>query len=736
MLVLVGLTIAAGVGLVQLTIDASSEHLFLRHSDAYQTYQRFLTTFGRDETILVALHDPVQSLLTPAGLTAIRTLTQALTALPQVASVISLTNAQDMSRLTITPFGLTAPHLLASDEITPEQLTALRRNDLVIGTLLSADLQTAGLLVIPKDTIAAPLIRKAWIAAVRTVAAQHAIQKRQTYVAGSPLERDAVTMYLQRDQEVIIPLVFLILLGITYGIYQIKRFAVIPLLCVLLSLLWTMGMVGFVHIPLNLVTALLPPVVMVVSVSAAIHVLNQYIDAIKAGVQGTAAVEYAMHQVGAACFLTSLTTAMGFFSLLVSPIPAIQEFALFTGVGVLIAFLVTLTVVPLALLHLGHITPERLTPGRQSYTERLLDRLMQWVLDHHRQVFVWALLILLISLPGIVRLREGTDMVRALKPGAPLRISTEFIDQHLGGVNSLELMVQLPDAGGNTDPNVIRQVLALSAWLRMQAGVTSVYSPWEFLRQSNPDLATSEAQLSVMAALLPFAAPLQRWLDTETHTLRLSARVRAMSSDQFLELAEHVERQTAQMHLPVEVTGSTYLLAQMSRSLVQTQIRSLLLAALLILGVIGLFLGTWQLGLIAAVPNVLPPLMIFGLMGWCGIALSTATTMIASVALGLIVDNTIHLLYRYRHEKKTAQTISQALIHTVHHTGRAVIFSAIILTLGFWAGVLGSFKPTIYFSFLTGLTMIFALLADVLLLPATLIAWERGWQGIERSEGP
>jgi predicted RND superfamily exporter protein len=266
--------------------------------------------------------------------------------------------------------------------------------------------------------------------------------------------------------------------------------------------------------------------------------------------------------------------------------------------------------------------------------------------------------------------------------------------------------------------------------------VTAVHSPWEFLRQINPDLAASEAQLSVLVALLPFAAPLQRWLDTETHTLRLSARVRAMSSDQFLELAEHVEQQAGQMHLPVEVTGSTYLLAQMSRSLVQTQIRSLLLAALLILGVIALFLGTWQLGLIAAIPNVLPPLMIFGLMGWCGIALSTATTMIASVALGLIVDNTIHLLYRYRHEKKTAQTTSRALIQTVHHTGRAVIFTAIILTLGFWAGVIGSFKPTIYFSFLTGLTMIFALLADLLLLPATLLAWERGWRGLERSDVP
>ena len=736
MLLLVGLTVGAFFGLMRLTIDPSSERLFLRHSDAYQKYQRFVAAFGSDETLLIALHDPAQMLLTPTGLTAIRTLTQALAALPHVASVISLTNAQDMSRLTITPFGLTAPHLINSDEITPVKLTALRHNKLVIGTLLSTDLHTAGILVVPEEAIAAPLIRQAWIAAVREVAAQHATHERQTYVAGPPLERVTVTSYLQRDQEVIIPLVFLILLAITYGIYQIKRFAFIPLICVLLSLIWTMGMVGFARIPLNVVTTLLPPVVMVVSVSAAIHVLNQYIDGVKAGARGADAVEYAMRQVGTACLLTSLTTAMGFFSLFVSPIPAIQEFALFTGIGVLVAFLVTFTVVPLALLHLGHLAPERLAPCERGYTERLLDRLIHWVLGHHRQVFVWTLLVLLVSLPGIYRLSEGTDMVRALKPGAPLRISTEFIDQHLGGVNSLELMVQLPDTGDSTDPSVIRQVLAFSTWLRTQAGVTSVQGPWEFLRQLNPDLAAGDTQLSALAALLPLAVPLQRWLDTATHTIRLSARVRATSSDRFLELAQQVELQAAQMHLPVEVTGSTYLLAQMSRSLVQTQIRSLLLAVLLILGGITLFLGTWQFGLIAAIPNVLPPLMIFGLMGWCGIALSTATTMIASVALGLIVDDTIHLLYRYRHEKQTAQTTSQAIIQTVQHTGRAVIFTTVILTLGFWAGVIGSFKPTIYFSFLTGLTMIFALLADLLLLPATLLAWEDGWQRTKRSAAP
>jgi predicted RND superfamily exporter protein len=545
-------------------------------------------------------------------------------------------------------------------------------------------------------------------------------------VAGTPLERSDVTAYLQRDQQRIIPLVFLILLGITYRIYRVKRFALISLICVLLALLWTMGIVGFAGIALNVITSLLPPVIMVVSVAVAIHLLNQYIDAVVAGVHTVAAVEHALQQVSTACLLTSLTTALGFFSLLVSPVPAVQEFALFAGVGVLLAFLVTMTVVPLALLHLGRISPERLALHQQRHTARLLNWLPRGVSTHRDKVLVGALLILVLLLPGIGRLSEGTDIIRDLKKDAPLRISSEFIDQHLSGVNSLELMVQSSDARAMTHPAAIRQVLTFSAWLRTLPGVTAVYSPWELLRGIDPDMRAHDEQITVLATLLPLALPLEKWLNVNTNRLRLSARVVAMNSEQFLKLAQQVEQQAAQVQLPVQVTGSHYLLAQMSRTLVQTQIRSLLLAVALILGCITLFLRSWKLGLLAAVPNVLPPLMIFGLMGWCGIVLSTATTMIASVALGLIVDDTIHLLYRYRHEKKAGRKTQQAMAHAIRHTGRALIFTTLILILGFWAGMFGSFKPTISFAFWVGLTMVVALLADLLVLPATIMAWECG----------
>jgi hypothetical protein len=214
------------------------------------------------------------------------------------------------------------------------------------------------------------------------------------------------------------------------------------------------------------------------------------------------------------------------------------------------------------------------------------------------------------------------------------------------------------------------------------------------------------------------------WLDASGKAIRLSARVAAIDSERFLALAQHVVQQAAQASLQVQVTGSNYLLAKMSRVLVHNQISSLLLAAVTILGTITLALRSVKMGLVAAIPNLLPTLMIFGLMGWCGIELSTATTMIASVALGLFVDDTIHLLYLYTREKKAGRDTFGAIEQSLHHAGRAVVFTSLILTLGFWAGLFGSFKPTLYFSFLMGLTMLFSIVVELLVTPATVLALE------------
>ena len=712
------LTTIALIGCLKVTTEASNDSLFLRNSKSYRIYQTFRTVFGSDETLLVALHDPSRNLLEPDGLTTIQALTQDLKNFRGVDAVASLTTAQALAHLKITPFGIAAPRLIETDHLTAEQRQVIRESSLVMGTLLSTDLHTAGLIVTPTTEALSPGRLPAWTTDFRNTVNRYATQGRQVYIAGTPIERHDVASYLQRDQQLTVPLVFVILLGITYGLYRQLRLALIPLLCVLISLSWTLGIVGFSGRPLNLITSLLSPVIMVVSVSAAIHLLNSFLAALASGCDQRDAVAHSLHQVGMACWLTALTTMMGFASLFVSPVPAVQEFASFAGLGVGLSFVVTMTVVPLILLK---IHPRDITSRGtqlQHRLEQILVACFHWVISHRWTVGNSTLIVLALALAGIPRLSEGTDIVRALKPTAPLRLGTEFIDQHLTGVNSLELMLTLPDTG--TDPSFIRQALSFSDWLRNQPDVATVHSPWELMRDISSARLADDDQLRVIATLLPLSLPLDHWLNAESHRLRISVRVNAMASDRLLTLAREVAERAQLDGLPVQLTGTNYLLAQMSRTLVFTQVRSLLIAILLILGCMTLVLRSLKLGLLAAIPNLLPLLLIFGLMGWAGVMLSTATTMIASVALGLIVDDTIHLLYRYREETQAGHLSSSAMEHAIRQTGPSLVITTLILTLGFWAGLSGSFKPTVSFAFLTGLTMIVALLADLLVLPATL----------------
>ena len=535
--ILIVCTGAALYGITRLRIDPSNARLLPQQGEEAQRYRHFLATFGSDEDILVALHDPQQSLLTPAGLAAIRSLTQDLEALAHVAAVQSLSNAPDMARAHLTPFGLAVPRLLSAQDLSAAGQASLRHNEQVIGTLLAADFRTAGMLVIPDQTHNSGPGREHWLHAVRAVAARHARQGRQTYVAGTPLERSDVTAYIRRDQQRIVPLVLVILLGVTYSIYRVWRFAVLSLACVLLSLTWTMGLVGFLGVPLNVVTSLLPAVILVVSVSVSIHLVNQFIDELDTGAVGADAVEQAVSHVGPACVLTSITNAMGFFSLPVIQAPAVQEFGLFAGLGVLLAFVATMTFAPLVLLHFGRVMPARLRHLKEGRLETCLDCLTLWVARRRRWVAIGVLGLVGLMLPGIWQIHEGTDIIRALKQEAPLRVSSEFIDRHLTGAHSLELLVQLPDGVESNAPVTIRRVLAFSTWLRRQPGVTAVLSPWEPLRGVRQALLEDDEQPKVLATLLPLGFPLRAWLDANGTSLRISARVLSLDSERFLHLA-------------------------------------------------------------------------------------------------------------------------------------------------------------------------------------------------------
>jgi len=438
----------------------------------------------------------------------------------------------------------------------------------------------------------------------------------------------------------------------------------------------------------------------------------------------------ALRQCRIPCLNAAVTTAIGLLTLWMIPVPAIRNFALFCAAGVLFSYALTMTLAPLLLLWLP-VRP--VTSSRHRRMERLLQAIADSVFRHPLALTLAWVSLLAVALVGVTHLQVETDMIRALKPGSPLREATLFIDRNLTGVNSLEILVDgvaADDLPGLARVAAFQEAIRPLPGLRKVTGLPDLYArvyrafhagDESFARlPSGPD---AQEDLEDIRWLLQEQAPeqLARYLSPDGQTLRLAGRATALdtasSQRLFVQIREAAERVGL---TDVRLTGNFVVLSNMSTTLVRHQLEGLVLALVLIGGTLCLQFRSLRLGLLGLIPTAVPILLIYGLMGWLGIALSVPTAMIACVALGMTVDGTIHLMARFRtvfHETNDyLATVKQML----DRSGRATVFASITLSLGFCAGALSSFIPSIHFAVLTGATLLAGLACVIFLLPLLL----------------
>ena len=691
-------------------------------------HERFLDLFGNDEDLLLSVTHP--QLLTQAGLDLLTEVTQRLTNLAGVRRVLSLSNAR---QLISGRYGAEDRPLLPQPDETDFVSTsqaALRANPGYEGLLISADHKTAGLVVTLEDQRSDPTQRRRLIVEVRELMANLA-ERADFHLTGVGVQQSDVADYIQRDQQVILPLVAIVLMVMLAVIFRSFSGILLPLLATGISLIWTMGLYALCGFELNTITSLLSPVVMVLAVSNSVHLYNGWLHLDGADDHRIALLTNKVDELLIPCLFTALTTALGLISLTISSVPAVRQFGLFAAVGVIISFLVSVTLVPVALSYLP-------LPGRH-YRDGL--GLLRWTLQiianltvqHPRAIMLVAMLLLGVALAGLPKLQNNTALVAFLHTDAPLAIDTRYIDEHLSGVNALEFMVEKRDGrplAGHVD---YAKLDAFEALAHHQQPVANVFSILTLLRQlhraengtNSHGLPTNDDELRYELELLSLAEDQHmqsRFLTSDLQTARVSVWLHDVGSHSAAVVTDNLLNQGRALFGPdyrLTPTGSFYQMNLDSNRLVADMIKSFSLSICLVLLSIQVLLRSLRLTLLAMIPNVIPILWAVGLMGFCGIDLSTGTAMIGAVVIGLAVDDTIHYLVHYR--RIYAGVASDAVMATTTQTGRALMIASLVLAVGFWTGCFSSFKPTIYFSLLVGGTLIGALICDLLVLPACLI---------------
>ncbi len=711
---------------LHLPIVTSTDAIIPRDKD-WAYYEEFRQEFGADDALVVALG--AEDVLSPQVVSYIRLLTEAFEEFPEVEDVLSLTNVEDIfgSEEDFVVEPLIGDRDLSDPQVRTWVEDRLRKNPLIYGNLVSHDLQATIILLRTAYRGEDLDFENRLVKRVSRFLEGHPPPAGiSVHLSGWPLVNVKMAAFMNQDLLVFVPVSFVALCLLVYFFLRSLRATLAMALILDLSLLSAMAALKLVGGALSPMTAILAPLTMALSLADVIHVVTAYFRL----PSGPRRVALAVAETWSPCFLTSLTTAIGFASLLLSRIPSIREFGAAAAAAMFIEYFFTFTVLVFLLPWIG----------RGSWKEGPLRRVVDPLARNYPRWWKVSLLCFLIvtglSLYGVRQLRVESDIIEYFHHSTKVYQDARFIDHKLGGVHTIEISLKAQE-GDFLDPQRLQKIEELSQFLRKDPVFTEIISPVEFFKLMNRAFHAEDERyyclpktraLVSQYMLLYGGTELEHFLGQDETWARISARTPVHNSAVLNEKMRAIQAKLNELFgkeaVEARITGKTYLVNRTVDDIVNCQVESLALAAVLIFGLMFLVLRSFKLGLLSVAPNLFPLLANLGIMGLFGIPLNTATATISAVAIGIAVDDTIHFLVRYQRARRTFPPV-EAVRQTLRSKGLAAITTSLVLIIGFLVLTTSRFIPTVQFGLLCALVMFLALLADLFLLPALIKAWEK-----------
>ena len=511
-----------------------------------------------------------------------------------------------------------------------------------------------------------------------------------------------------------------------------------PLMVLLLALVWIVGFMGWIGEPLSVMMTTLPSIMFVVAVSDVIHFLSRYLDLFREIQNKRLAIIQSIREVGLATFLTSLTTAIGFFTLLLVSVQPIQVFGVIAGYGVLIAFGLTFVMLPILIFLLP--TPKYLEkgPGESMWT-KLLNRWFVKVIRNRKVILIIGVAFVALFVVGANNIIVNNYIMDELSDDEPMKVDFNFLDENYGGVRPLEIAVMLKDSSDTFwSPQALQDMEKVEGYLTDEYGATVKISFVKMVKVMNRSmhsgsadyfkLPSKERDIRKMKRALRMAergGGISMILDSTKTTTRISGAMPDWGSlivnEKNKDFEKFLSEELKGSPIEVKLTGTAHLFDQNISYLSVSMVRGLSLSVAIVAIIMGLLYQSWRMVLISLVPNLIPLIFVAGVMGFCGIELKTSTAIIFTIAFGIAVDDTIHFLGKFKHELLKGKSTLIALRRSFIITGKAMILTSAILCGGFMMLMLSTFQGTFWMGALLCLTLFVALIADLTILPILLL---------------
>jgi predicted RND superfamily exporter protein len=534
-----------------------------------------------------------------------------------------------------------------------------------------------------------------------------------------------------RGNGTVIPLAIILL----YLTFRTVRGIVLPLAVILMSVVWTVGWMGLFGVDFDLMTTITPSILVVVGLADSVHLMLKYHEEREAGRDRKEALRATLRTLGTATFMSSVTTAVGFAALATADIIPMKNFGVFTALGVLSAFVISIIFLTLIMAYLKPIRKGGGKRPRAGYHEIWVRQAVRLTRKRPNRILLVSTLIIILIALGIPRIVVDTHIMDDVSDDTPVMRDLRFFENRMSGVASLELIIDGKEEGAAKTPEMLAFSQQLADHLKLYRAVESVMSPSLMIKDLNQAIHDGDSayyripddrkQISqyLLLAMLSGKDPFENYISFDQSQCRVTARMRDVGSRKAGEMLADLESYL-NAHTPalfeVRLTGTTKLIHRLANQVSFDLGSSLALAFVIVSLLMGMLFKSPRWVLISLIPNVLPLLVIAGVMGWFGIRLRPSTAAVFSVAFGIAVDDTIHFLSRLKLELNKGLSMRDATRSSLLHTGKAIIATSVLLIAGFSILLISDFKSSVEFGFLASLTVLSALLADIYLLPVLI----------------
>lgn len=737
LIILGAIALAPGANFTEIDNDITA--WFSREDPVYLDYERFRAEFGGTRSLIVALKaDRPERLFSPEGFDFIERVTGDIERVQTVQRVYSLATATVIEATPADPAdpddegGLRVRKLVDRDRTPRQALDRALADDLLRGDLVSDDGRVTAI-VVSFDEDRIDQVRAGVIERIHAVIDPSLPQGVQALYNGSLEISETYNRITWDNQRKYTAPIFLLTFLAIYAMFRSAKRALVVIFCTVISVLWALGLYTLMGFTYNLLSGMLVPLIVVLAVSDDVHMMQHYDHERRRGTGERAFVETITHLLKP-LLGASGTTALGMLSLATSQVVAVRAFGIGAAVGIMVDLTISIVLVPTLL---GWLEPATERPPHEAYFLEPLRRLARFSSSRPRLVIGASIVLGVLAVAGMFRLRVDTNHINFFSKRHPLSVSADVIDHDLSGIYAFQVLLEGP-ADSMKSPEVLGRIEELSAKLRRLDYVKKVTSVADYVKRINRELNDGDPAAQVLPArgdviaqeLFVFALgddgrqELERVAASDFSRAQITVRLASMSSDLVFEQIERAEELTRATfggtNLVATVTGSGRLFSTLDHYLVTSQLSSFGTAFVTVFGVIFLIFRSIKFGVLTIVPNLFPVAIVLGLMGWLDISMNVATVMLASVALGVVDDDTIHFINRYRVETAKGASTDEAIERATIFEGRAALTTTLINSCGFAVLALSEYKPNAWFGGLLALTMAVAFLAEVFVLPATI----------------